>query len=60
MLQPISGEIMSRSTINGDEARLDIRARNFWKLGQSAIFDIRITNTNADTSKARVRKEKTL
>ena len=33
--------------INNDEARLDIRARGFWRRGQSAFFDVRFTNTNA-------------
>ena len=33
--------------VNNDEARLDIRARGFWRPGQSAFFDVRVTNTNA-------------
>ena len=32
--------------VNNDEARLDVRARGFWRAGQSAFFDIRMTNTN--------------
>ncbi len=40
MLQPKRGETMSRSTINGYKVRLDIRARSFWRPGQSAFFDI--------------------
>ena len=27
-----------------DEARLDIRARGFWRSGQNAYFDVRVTN----------------
>ena len=33
--------------VNDDEARLDIRARGFWRPGQSAFFDVCLTNTNA-------------
>ena len=33
--------------VNNDEARLDIRARGFWRRGQSSFFDVRFTNTNA-------------
>ena len=33
--------------IDNDEARLDIRARDFWRPGQSAYFDVRLTNTNS-------------
>ena len=35
--------------IENDEARLDIRARGFWRLGQSAYFDVRITNVNSNS-----------
>ena len=35
--------------VNNDEARLDIRARGFWRPGQSAFFDARLTNTNAQS-----------
>ena len=34
--------------VNNDEARLDVRARGFWRPGQSAFFDVRLTNTNAE------------
>ena len=30
-----------------NEARLDVRAHGFWRPGQSAFFDVRLTNTNA-------------
>ena len=43
-LQPLDGEQISGLT--GDEARPDIRARGFWRPGQNAFFDIRVTNTN--------------
>ncbi len=51
MLQPTRRETMSRSTINGNEARLDIRARGFWRRGLSAFFYIRVTNTNTDSAR---------
>ena len=35
--------------VENDEARLDIRARGFWRPGQSAFFDVRVTNTNANS-----------
>ena len=33
--------------VENDEARLNIRARGFWRPGQSAFFDVRVTNTNS-------------
>ena len=48
-LQPTSGEILSGLT--GDSARPDIRARGVWRQGQNAYFDVRITNSNADSQK---------
>ena len=35
--------------VDNDEARLDIRARGFWRPGQSAYFDVRLTNTNSNS-----------
>ena len=31
----------------GDEARLDVRARGFWRRGQNAYFDVCVTNASA-------------
>ena len=46
-LHPMNGETFeSRDTNQGDDARLDIRARSFWRNGQSAYFDVRVTNAN--------------
>ena len=37
--------------VNEDPARVDIRARGFWRKGQTAYFDVRITNPNAESQK---------
>ena len=50
-LQPLTGEQLNRGTIKGDEARLDVRARGFWRRGQNAYFDVRVTNANAESAK---------
>ena len=34
-----------------DDARLDIRARGFWREGQNAFFDVRVTNINCESQK---------
>ena len=46
-LQPINGENVAGLT--GDEANPDVRARDVWRPGQNAFFDIRVTNTNSDS-----------
>ena len=46
-LQPINGETFATQVAKGDEARLDIRARGFFRHAQSNYFDIRVTNTNS-------------
>ena len=45
-LQPITTERFPKSTNTKAEARLDIRARGFWRRGQNAYFDIRVTNAD--------------
>ena len=45
------GELLPRSANNAPDARLDIRARGFWAREQSAVFDIRVCHTNADSYK---------
>ena len=48
LLTPLTGEnIESRSAKTGDEARLDISARDFWVKGQKAFFDVRVFDPNA-------------
>ena len=39
------------SAITADDARLDIRARGFWREGQNAFFDVRVTNVNCESQK---------
>ena len=47
-LQPvINREGYPRTAILDDDARLDVRARGFWRDGQNAYFDIRITNVDS-------------
>ena len=50
-LQPVTRETLQTGNITEDEARLDVRARGFWRRGQNAFFDVRVTNANA-TSQA--------
>jgi hypothetical protein len=39
------------TAITAEDARLDIRARGFWRDGQNAFFDVRVTNVNCDSQK---------
>ena len=41
-LTPVPSEVTTGNT--GSEARLDIRARGFWRSGQQSYYDIRVTN----------------
>ena len=36
-----------RTANTSQGARLDIKARNFWRQGQDAFFEIRVTHVNA-------------
>ena len=50
-LQPISGERLSLATASVDpNARLDIRARDFWQERQCTFFDVRITHPAATST----------
>ena len=46
-LTPVTNEQLQGSAIAGDDARLDVRARGFWRRGQNAYFDVCVTNANA-------------
>lgn len=48
-LQPLTNEHLERGAINTDSARLDVRARGFWRRGQNAFIDVRVTNPGAAT-----------
>ena len=50
-LQPVNGVQFHRSTNTNDEARLDVRATGFWRQGQNAFFDIRVTNAENASQK---------
>ena len=47
LLQPLEGEIIYGHT--GLSAKLDVRARRFWREGQNAFFDVKITNTSSES-----------
>ena len=40
-----------KSAIVKDDARLDIRARGFWRDGQNAFFDVRVTNVDSESQR---------
>ena len=48
-LQPLEGEIING--LIGVNAKPDVRARGFWREGQNAFFDVRITNTNSESQR---------
>ena len=49
-LQPLNGEVILPRTANRQEdARADLRAREFWGRRQSAYFDERVFHPNAPT-----------
>ena len=50
-LQPLEGEIFNGLT--SVNAGPDVRARGFWREGQNAFFDVRITNTKHEREKKR-------
>ena len=53
LLQPVINKNgYSASAILGDDARLDVRARGFWRAGQNAFFDVRITNADCTSQVA--------
>ena len=46
-LQPLEGEIINDLT--SVNARPDVRGRGFWREGQNAFFNLRMTNTNSES-----------
>ena len=65
VFQPVLNKTGYAATaILTDDARLDVRARGFWREGQNAFFDVRITNANStsqqnSTIKSVLRKHET-
>ena len=49
VLQDITEEQLSRGPNRAQDAQLDIRARGFWHPQSSALFDVRICHTNAES-----------
>lgn len=49
-LQNLDGEQFSaRSTLTGEQAHPDIRARGFYRAGQQAYFDVKVINPNSES-----------
>ena len=49
-LQPVTGENFALRSANiEDNARLDVKARGFFRSGQCAFFDIRVAHVNASS-----------
>ncbi len=57
-LTPIDNEQFHLRTANtSSEARLDIKAKGFWRGGQTAFFDVRVTHVNSASNQILERKE---
>ena len=53
-LIPLENEHLTLRSANvQDDARLDMKARGFWRSGQTAFFDIRVTHVNSLSNKNR-------
>ena len=48
-LQPVGATLFRPSANTQDGARLDVRARGFWRDGQQAFFDVQVTNADCDS-----------
>ena len=58
-LQPPTNEHLEKGSVNTDSARLDFRARGFWRRGQHTFIDVRVTNSCA-AAQAQTSNEKIL
>ena len=50
-LLPVTGGVYRKSANTSEEARPDVRARGFWRDGQNAFFDVRVTNADCESQK---------
>ena len=50
-LQSANGVTLNRGAITQEDARLDLRARGFWRNGQNAYFDVCVTNADCDSQR---------
>ena len=51
-LIPLTNEKFALKSDNtSEEARLDIKAKAFWRKGETAFFDVRVTHVNSKSSK---------
>ena len=48
-LRPVVGMTFRPSANTSNEARLDVRAKGFWRDGQNAFFDVKVTNAESDS-----------
>ena len=48
----VANEVLNTGTLRSDNARVDIRSRGFWRRGQNAYFDVRVTNADAESQSA--------
>ena len=53
ILQELTGEALPPSTIQTNEARVDVAARGFWTKGQVAYFDVKVFNPTAKVHMAK-------
>ena len=52
-LQSTTGYSFRPSVNTQDDARLDVRAKGFWRRGQNAYFDVRITNPDTASQRGK-------
>ena len=55
-LQSVEGTSFHRSANVQNDARLDVRAKGFWRAGQNAFFDVRITNADNNSQRQKTIK----
>ncbi|CAB3998446.1 Hypothetical predicted protein [Paramuricea clavata] len=50
LLQPLTSKHYRHRTANTDDnARVDVKARGFWRKGTNCFFYVRVTNVNAQS-----------